>query len=290
MTNPDKPSGRKLEPHAPPVKLAALEAGLDVLQPERPRADDFVARIAELDPDVATVVAYGKLLPRELLEVPRLGFVNVHFSLLPLYRGAAPVQRCLIDGCTRTGAAIMLLTEGMDEGPVLAVQEVEVSPDEDAGALGARLAKIGAPLLVDSLHGYAEGTLQPREQDHSSATYAPKITNEETQIDWTQSAIAIRNLIRGLSPTPGAWTTLKGARLKVFRAEPAHLVTRAGEGPAPLVLEPGEIRTTLGLHVGTGSGALDLTDVQLAGKRRMSGAELVRGLRITPGETFERHD
>ena len=290
MTNPDKPSGRKLEPHAPPVKLVALEAGLDVLQPARPRGDDFRKRIAELVPDVATVVAYGKLLPRELLEVPRLGFVNVHFSLLPLYRGAAPVQRCLIDGCTRTGAAIMVLTEGMDEGPVLAVQEVEVSPDEDAGALGGRLAKIGGPLLVDSLRGYAAGTLQPREQDHSSATYAPKITNEETQIDWTQSAIAIRNLIRGLSPTPGAWTTLQGARLKVFRAEPAHLVTRAGEGPAPLVLEPGEIRTTLGLHVGTGSGALDLTDVQLAGKRRMSGTELARGLRITPGDTFERHD
>jgi methionyl-tRNA formyltransferase len=271
VTNPDKPSGRKLEPKPSPVKVAALEAGLDVLQPARARDEDFITRIQELAPDVATVVAYGKILPANLLAVPRLGFVNVHFSLLPLYRGAAPVQRCLMDGCTKTGVAIMLLTEGMDEGPVLAIEETDVTEDDDAGSVGARLAGIGAPLLIDAIRRYANGSLQPQEQDHARATYAPKLSNEETKIDWTKGATHIRNQIRGLSPEPGAWTTIYGQRLKIFRAseiEPADLE------PADLEIRDGE------LVVGTGSAALRLDEVQPAGKKRMPGPDFARGLRL----------
>jgi methionyl-tRNA formyltransferase len=271
VTNPDKPAGRKLEPKPSPVKVAAQEAGLEVLQPARARDDDFIAQIADFAPDVATVVAYGKILPADLLVVPRLGFINVHFSLLPLYRGAAPVQRCLIDGCTRTGVAIMVLSEGMDEGPVLAIEETAIGEDDDAGSVGERLAEIGAPLLVDSIHRYAAGELQPQEQDHSRATYAPKLANEETKIDWSKSAPDVRNLIRGLSPEPGAWTTIYGQRLKIFRAaqtDPDELE------PADLEIRDGE------LVVGTGTGALRLDEVQPAGKRRMSGADFARGLRL----------
>ena len=271
VTNPDKPAGRGMELRPSPVKEEAQRGGLEVLQPRRAREPELHERLAEIAPDVAVVVAYGSILPGPLLEVPSLGFVNLHFSLLPAYRGAAPVQRAVMDGVPVSGVSIMVLTEGMDEGPVLATREVPVEQSDTAGTLGERMADLGAPLLVETITRYAAGDLQPVEQDHDAATYAPKITTDEARIDWTKPAEEIANLVRGLNPAPGAWTELDVKRLKVL--EVGHAATAA--------LEPGALRTVgSALVVGTGSTAIELTDVQLAGKRRMGGGELARGLRL----------
>lgn len=273
MTNPDKPAGRGMELRPSPVKEEALRAGLEVLQPRRAREPELEERMRALAPDVAIVVAYGSILPGSLLEVPRLGFVNLHFSLLPAYRGAAPVQRAVMDGVEVSGVSIMVLTEGMDEGPVLAVQEVTVEPEDTAGTLGERMADLGAPLLVDTVRRYGEGAIEPREQDDARATYAPKITTEEARVDWSAPAHEISNLVRGLNPAPGAWTEWDGKRLKLWAVRPAEVE-----------LESGELRATGdALLAGTGSGALALADVQLAGKKRMSGADLARGMRVGEG-------
>ena len=257
------------------MKEAALEAGLEVLQPEKARDPEFQKRLGELGADVAAVVAYGKILPASVLEIPPLGFVNLHFSLLPAYRGAAPVQRALMDGMKESGASVMVLTEGMDEGPVLGKSVVDIADEDTAGTLGERLAQVGAPLLVETIQMYADGELDPVEQDHNAATYAPKTTTEEARIDWTSPAATIRNLVRGLNPAPGGWTTLRGTRVKVLRV--AH---RDGEGT------PGEILDGSEMVVATGEGALELTEVQPAGKRAMTGPELSRGLRPASGESF----
>lgn len=272
VTNPDKPAGRGMDLRASPVKEEAERNGIEVLQPRRAREPELEERLRALAPDVAVVVAYGSILPGSLLEVPPLGFVNLHFSLLPAYRGAAPVQRAVMDGAGVTGVSIMVLTEGMDEGPVLATREVPVEPSDTAGSLGERMAALGAPMLVDTIRRYAAGELRPREQDHSLATYAPKITTEEARIDWRKPAGAIADLVRGLNPAPGAWTELDGKRLKVWGARP-----RAATLPPAALEEAG------GLLAGTGTTALELTDVQLAGKRRMPGTELARGMRLAGG-------
>jgi len=278
VTNPDRPAGRGMAMQASPVKERALRAGLEVLQPPRARAPEFHASLEVLAPDVATVVAYGKILPPSLLAIPRLGFVNLHFSLLPEYRGAAPVQRAVMDGRPTSGVSIMVLTEGMDEGPILSRAEEPVRADDTAGSLGDRLAGIGSSVLVDVLAAYCDGELKPLDQDHDRATYAPKITTEEAAIDWGQPSEAIRNRVRGLNPAPGAWTTLRGRRLKVWAAERS-----AGGG-----LAPGELGDLNGaLIAGTGDGAIELTRVQLQGKRPTSGADAARGLRLARGERFE---
>lgn len=272
VTNPDKPAGRGMELRPSPVKEEALRHGLEILQPRRAREPELHERLAEISPDVAAVVAYGSILPGPLLEVPRLGFVNLHFSLLPAYRGAAPVQRAVMDGVDVSGISIMVLTEGMDEGPVLATEDVPVRPADTAGTLGERMADVGAPQLVETITRYAAGELKPVEQDHDRATYAPKISTEEARIDWTRSAHEIVDLVRGLNPAPGAWTELDGKRLKVWEVRPADETL----GPATLREADGR------LLAGTGTEAVELVDVQLAGKKRMGGGELARGLRLTP--------
>jgi len=278
VTNPDRPAGRGMALRPSPVKERALGAGLEVLQPQKARAPEFHDALVELAPDVATVVAYGKILPGSLLAVPRLGFVNLHFSLLPEYRGAAPVQRAVMDGRSVSGVSIMVLTEGMDEGPVLAITQEPVNDDDTAGSLGDRLAAIGATGLVDALAAYGAGNLIPVEQDHARATYAPKITTEEAAIEWTEPSRAIRNRVRGLSPVPGAWTALRGQRVKVW-------ATRASAAGG---LAPGDLDVRdEALVVGTGDGVLELVEVQLQSKRPMSGADAARGLRLAPGERFE---
>lgn len=273
VTNPDRPAGRGMELRPSPVKVRAAEAGLEVLQPEKARDPGFHERLRTLAPDVATVVAYGKILPTPLLEIPPLGFVNVHFSLLPLYRGAAPVQRAVMEGREETGVSIMVLTEGMDEGPVLARRVTPIRPEDSAGSVGGRLAREGAELLVTALQGYASGALTPEPQDHSAATYAAKVTPEQARIDWSWTRRRIRDHVRGLDPVPGAWTELEGRRLKVWKAEPV----------AGIELEPGILESSETLVVGAGDGALELTEVQLQGKKRMFGTDLVRGLRIPDG-------
>ena len=250
-----------------------MELGLKVLQPEKGRAPELAEWLADANPDVAVVVAYGKILPAALLEIPPKGFVNVHFSLLPEYRGAAPVQRAVMEGRNETGVSIMVLTEGMDEGPVLATSATPIAVADTAGTVGDRLALVGAELLVETLPAYVEDRIEPREQDHERATYAPKITTEEAAIDWNRGAAEIAAHVRGLNPVPGAWTTLAGDRLKVWEA-------RLSDGGS---LAPGEVDARGRLAVGTGAGTLELVEVQMRGKKRMPGAELARGLRLDPG-------
>lgn len=276
VSNPDRPSGRGMEVHAPPVKLAAEHLGLPTQQPQRGRDPEFLSWLEHQKPDVAVVVAYGKLLPPELLAVPPSGFVNVHFSLLPKYRGAAPVQRAIMEGQETTGVSLMVLTEGMDEGPVVATHEVEVGSEESGGELGDRLSVIGADLLVETLPGYVAGTIDPTQQDDAQASYAPKLTTDEARIDWSLPARRVHDLIRGLDPAPGAWTVLDD-RVKIWRAR----VSETDPG-----LAPGELEIGPELLVGTGDGALVLTEVQAAGKKKLSARDFARGLRLAPHARF----
>lgn len=278
VTNPDRPSGRGMQLTGSPVKEVAHQAGLALLQPERARDPELHDRLRSMDPDVATVVAYGKILPGSLLEVPQKGFVNLHFSLLPQYRGAAPVQRAIMDGCSVTGVSTMVLTEGMDEGPVLEQRREPIGPQDTTGTLGERLARLGAGVLVHSLKGYVEGSIRATDQDHSSATYAPKITEEEARIDWGAASEVVANHIRGLNPAPGAWTTLRNKRVKIWMARVE------GQGPG---LDPGSVSAAEGLLVGTGTTPLSVEQAQVEGRRRMTGTELARGLRLADDDLFE---
>lgn len=277
VTNPDRPAGRGMKLQPSPVKRVAVEAGLRVLQPSSARGPELAEALAALAPDVAVVVAYGRILPGALLEIPPLGFVNVHFSVLPAYRGAAPVQRAVMDGLGETGVSIMALTEGMDEGPVLATETTPIGPDETAGEVGDRLAEIGARLLVASLAAYGAGELRPVPQDDARATYAPKVTPEEARLDWDAPAGTIANKVRALNPAPGAWTMLGTERVKVWRARPS----------GPQGLAPGELRAGDALYAGAGTGAVSIEEAQVAGKKRLSGLEMARGLRLAPGARFE---
>jgi methionyl-tRNA formyltransferase len=272
VTNPDRPAGRGLKLTPSPIKETATRLGLEVIQ-DKARSPELKARLEELAPDVAVVVAYGSILPVTLLDVSAKGFVNVHFSLLPSYRGAAPVQRAIMDGAEASGASIMILTEGMDEGPVLATSRLPIDDADTAGTYGAKLADIGADTLVTVLPLYLDGRARPIPQDDRHATYADKIGTEDAHIDWRRSATEIRNLVRALHPRPGAWTTMEGNRLKVWRVEKV-------DGPA---LAPGALSTRDGLVVGTGDGVLSLAELQPATKRPMTGAEFARGLRGLEG-------
>ena len=270
LTNPDRPSGRghKLQP--PPVKVAAAAAGIEVWQPQRPRErlDDLGA----LGVDACAVVAYGALLPQDVLDVGGKGFVNLHFSLLPAWRGAAPVQHSLLHGDTRTGVTCFVLEAGMDTGPILATAETGVTADETAGELVTRLAVLGAPVLVDAVRGLVDGTITPMAQDHSQATYAPKITPADAELEWAAPAGALRSAVRAFNPVPGAWTTLRGDRLKVHRVEVDSLQPGGDPGTVVALSDEGPV-------VACGDGAVRLTEVQPAGKPRMSGAAFANGYR-----------
>lgn len=277
VTNPDRPAGRGMKERASAVKAAAETAGVKVLQPKSVKDPSFQGVVRALSPEVCIVVAYGKILPGTLLKVPELGFINVHFSLLPAYRGAAPVQRCLMDGVTETGVSIIRLIEAMDEGPVLASREVAVDEDDTAGSLGDRLAAEGAELLIPTVLGYATGTVTAEPQDPKRATYAPKISDEETVIDWSKPPHVIRNLVRGLEPAPGAWTTFRGKRIKIRTVAVAEKSQD---------LAPGELLVGDELVVGTGGRPLEIVSAQAEGKRAMPGADLARGLRPKPADAF----
>ena len=273
VTQPDRPRGRGREPLPSPVKQVALEAGLPLLQPESPKLDGFDDALSALEPEMLTVIAYGHILPRNVLAVAPA--MNVHFSLLPRYRGAAPVQRALMDGATETGVSVFLLEPTVDTGPVLIRRAVFIGPEETAGELLDRLAPIGAELLLQAVDGYAAGTLVPEPQDDVEASPAPKITPEETRIDWSAPAVDVVNRIRGLSPKPGAWTTFRGKRLLLHRAR----VVPGGEVPGR-VISPNDGAFT----VAASTGAVALLEVQPEGKRPMSVEEFVRGYRPEPGE------
>ncbi len=274
VCQPDKPAGRGRRLVAPPVKQVAADRGVPVLQPARARDPQFVAELSALRPDVAVVVAYGKILPQAVLDVPGHGCLNVHASLLPRYRGAAPIQWALIRGEQETGVTIMKLDAGMDTGPMLLWQKVKIADDDTAGTLAARLAGLGAELLLVALARLKAGALKETRQDDSQATLAPMLKKEIGNLDWTQPAAAVRNLVRGVDPWPGAQTYLDGEVLKVWGARLAEGRGTPGE---VLGIEP------RGLVVACGEAALSLAELQLPGRRRVPAAAFVAGRPLPPG-------
>jgi methionyl-tRNA formyltransferase len=278
VTQPDKPHGRsRSELVAPPVKLAAESAGIPVLQPIRPVGDVFTTSLARLEPDLGIVVAYGHILRPEILGIPTGGMINVHASLLPRYRGAAPVQHAILRGETETGISIMQMEPGLDSGPVLHRIATAIHPDETAGALAGRLADLGANALVETLSLISGGLARPQPQDHTRATYAPKIDRDMARLVWQRDATTLARQVRAFDPAPGAWTTLNGCVLKLFGAREVP-----GTGEPGSVLAAGDR-----LVVAAGRGAIAIHEVQPAGKTRLPVEAWVRGRGISTGQQLE---
>jgi methionyl-tRNA formyltransferase len=275
LTRPDAPAGRGRHERRSPVSVLAGEAGIPVLTPARPREPDFLAALAELEPDCCPVVAYGSLVPRAALDIPERGWVNLHFSLLPAWRGAAPVQAAVLHGDEVTGATTFRLEEGLDTGPVYGVVTEPVRPRDTAGDLLARLAESGSGLLVATLDGIEDGTLVPRPQPGEGVSLAPKITVEDAAVDWSAPAVRVDRLVRACTPAPGGWTTYGPDRLKLGPVLPVP------DGPA---LGPGELlverRRVL---AGTGTTPVQLGEVLAPGKRPMPAPDWARGARPAPG-------
>ncbi|RMG59738.1 MAG: methionyl-tRNA formyltransferase [Deltaproteobacteria bacterium] len=284
VTNPDKPKGRGKKVLPPPVKEVALQAGIPVFQPLRLKGNEEAVReIASYRPDLIVVVAYGKILPPEVLSIPKLFCVNVHASLLPKYRGAAPIQWSLINGETRTGVTIMKMDEGMDTGPILLMREEEIRDDDDAGTLSGRLSLLGAEALREALDLLRRGELVETPQNDSEATYAPMISKEMGEIDWSQPAEKVRNLVRGLSPQPGAFTSFRGKRLKVRRAAVEEMPLDKGLPPGTVA----DVRKD-GIVVACGDGSLLLQVLQPEGKKEMDAWAFAQGYRVSRGECLGR--
>lgn len=277
VTRPDAPAGRGKRLVASPVAQRAEEFGLPVLKPEHPRDPDFVTRLTELGADCCPVVAYGAILPAHVLDIPVHGWVNLHFSLLPRWRGAAPVQRAIMAGDTETGACVFDIVPPLDAGDVYAELRTPIRADETAGDLLARLADAGAELMVEVMDAIEDGTAVATPQATDGVTIAPKLTVAEAEVDWAASDEEIDRRIRGCTPAPGAWTTFRGERFKILRAHPA--------GAAPL--EPGVIDAAKQwVQVGTGSRPLELDLVQPFGRKAMKAADWARGVTLDAGERF----
>ncbi len=277
VTQPDRPKGRGRHLTPPPVKQTALRLGLPVHQPEKLRDPDTIAWFRDLRPDAAAVVAYGKIIPQAMIDIPRLGIVNLHASLLPKYRGAAPIQWAIAEGETRTGVTTMLIDAGLDTGDILLAQETEIGPDETAVELAQRLALMGADLLVQTLRGLQAGAITPRPQDHEQATFAPMLTKDAGRIDWSWPAPKIHNRIRGFQPWPGAFTFFGGRTLHIWRS-------RLSE--TDLTSPPGTVhvaRHALLVACG-GNTAIELLELQIEGRNRISAAAFINGQRLGGGE------
>ncbi|MBD2831092.1 methionyl-tRNA formyltransferase [Streptomyces sp. NPDC053741] len=276
VTRPDAPAGRGRRLVASPVAERAEEAGIEVLKPAKPRDEEFLARLREIAPDCCPVVAYGALLPKVALDIPARGWVNLHFSLLPAWRGAAPVQHSVMAGDEVTGASTFLIEEGLDSGPVYGVLTEEVRPTDTSGDLLTRLAFAGAGLLAATMDGIEDGTLHAVPQPAEGVTLAPKITVEDAQVQWSAPALRVDRVVRGCTPAPGAWTLFRGERLKLVQAAP--VLDRTD-------LAPGELSAGKNnVYVGTGSHAVELLWVQPQGKKPMRAADWARGVRIAHGE------
>jgi methionyl-tRNA formyltransferase len=276
VTRPDAPAGRGRRLVASPVAQRAEEAGIEVLKPVKPRDEEFLARLREIGPDCCPVVAYGALLPKVALDIPPRGWVNLHFSLLPAWRGAAPVQHAILAGDEMTGAATFLIEEGLDSGPVFGVITEAVRPTDTSGDLLTRLAFAGAGLLAATMDGIEDGTLKAVPQPVEGLSLAPKITVEDAQVDWTAPALRVDRVVRGCTPAPGAWTLFRGERLKLIQV--ALLPDRTDLSPGELAVGKNNV------YVGTGSHAVELLWVQPQGKKPMRAADWARGVRIAPRE------
>ena len=281
VTRPDAPAGRGRRPTRSPVAALAADAGLEVLTPRKPSEPNFLARLSALEPDCCPVVGYGALVPRAALDIPRHGWVNLHFSLLPAWRGAAPVQAAIWHGDEITGASTFALEEGLDTGPVYGTVTEAIRPEDTAGELLSRLAGSGAGLLVATLDGIADGTVHPVPQPLDGVSHAPKLTVQDAHVDFRAPAFAVHRQVRAVTPAPGAWARFRGQRVSLGPVRVADV--RDVEQ-----LKPGELR--VGKHevlVGTATGAVRLGEVTPPGKRTMPATDWARGARLEPGERFE---
>ncbi|MFG1695738.1 methionyl-tRNA formyltransferase [Nonomuraea sp. NPDC049309] len=278
VTRPDAQSGRGRKVRPSPVAELAEEAGIEVLRPQKAGDPEFLDRLRSLEPDCCPVVAYGALLPQSALDIPKHGWVNLHFSILPAWRGAAPVQHAILHGDEIGGATTFQIVKELDAGPVYGVVTEKIRPTDTTGDLLERLAVSGAGLLAATLDGIEDGTLEPRPQPADGVTIAPKITVADARIDWTKPAMHVDRLIRACTPNPGAWTEFRGARIKIGPVRPVP-----GER-----LAPGELAATKArVLVGTATDAVELGEVQPQGKRLMTAGEWARGVRLEGKETFQ---
>jgi methionyl-tRNA formyltransferase len=279
VTQPDRPAGRGRGVAMSPVKQEAVAQGIPVLQPERARGDEFLAQIRALDADLSVVVAYGQILRPEVLAVPRLGSVNIHASLLPELRGAAPIQWAVVRGHAVSGVCIMRMEAGLDSGPVLLRVEEPIQPDESASELGARLAEVGAEALIEALAVMEDGEMVEHAQEHARATYAPKVDRETARLDWSLPADEVALWIRGMDDVPGAWSPLSGTdAVKLFRPQVMETV---GGVPGEVLAADAD-----GVTIACGRGAVLVREVQPPGKRRMPAGDWVRGRGVTVGQRF----
>ncbi len=276
VTQPDRPRGRGQHAAPPPVKAAALRLGLPVYQPERVRRPEAVEHLRSMPVDTMVIVGYGQIIPQTVIDLAPLGIINVHGSLLPRYRGAAPIQWAIVNGEQRTGVTTMRIDAGLDTGDMLLKRETEIGEDENAIDLGSRLAVMGAELLVRTLARLALGTIVPEKQDSSQATHAPLLKKEDGLIDWSRPARVIHNLVRGLQPWPGAYTAFRGTTLHLWR-------TRVAEGHTG---PPGSLLRHNPPLVACSTGALELLEVQMEGRKRVSGIDFANGQRLTGNDTL----
>jgi len=302
VTQPDRPKGREHKPQPSPVKSLALRLGLPVLQPERARDEKFIAELRALRPDLIIVVAYGQILPPAILNLPRHGCLNVHTSLLPKYRGAAPIQWAIANGDTETGVTIMKLDAGLDTGPVVSQRRTAIQPEDDSAVLHDRLAQLGAELLVQTIPDYVAGKIQPRPQPAAGASHAAKIKKEDGRIDWNQPARTIWNRLRAFTPWPGAFTSLPKAMEGTASSVPSFAKSQGSDKALPskmikiwkaeMVEKSGGAGEVLsadktGIVVGCGKGALRISELQREGGRRLTAAEFLAGHALKVGEKFE---
>jgi methionyl-tRNA formyltransferase len=280
VTQPDRPRGRGGKMQSSPVKQAALRAGIPVYQPEKIKSDEGYEYFRRLAPDVAVIIAYGQIISQRLIDIPRLGWINLHASLLPKYRGAAPINWAIVNGETRTGLTTMRIDAGLDTGPMLLKYETGIAADQTAPDLAAQLAEAGGPLIVETLGKLDRGGLTPVAQDDSQATLAPILSKEDGRIDWRLSAFEIYNRIRGLEPWPGAFTTFRGKNCRIWGRP---LQPLAAEGP-PGVIRPAREEGLL--VVCGGRTVLRVEQVQVEGRKRVSDGEFMSGARLEPDERF----
>ena len=280
ISQPDRPAGRGLAMRPPAVKQRALELGLDVWQPTKVRTAEFAEKLRALDADVAVVVAYGRILPNAVLDAPRTGCVNVHASLLPSWRGAAPIQWSIVYGDEETGVTLMQMDEGMDTGPILATASTPIARDDDAATLSARLSEMGAELLRGQLPRYVAGDLTPRPQDESDSTMAPLLKKEHGRIDWNKPAQAVHNQIRGMNPWPGAHTVLGERRIKVHRTVASTLDPEGATPGQVIALDPE------GILVACTEGTLEIQELQESGRKRVDARSFASGRGVAIGDRF----
>lgn len=284
VTQPDRPKGRKKVLTPPPVKEEALRLGIPVLQPERLRRPEAVEELRAYEPDLIVTAAYGQILPKTVLDMPRLGCINVHASLLPKYRGAAPIQYAIMNGEAETGVTIMYMDEGLDTGAMIAKRKIAITDEDDAGSLFGKLSEIGAELLLETMPLLAEGNAAAEPQNDDEAIYAPMLTREDERIDWTADHTRVFNLVRALRPRPGAFTLLNGDVFKIWRCRKTD-ERDSGLPPGTVTRVAGD-----GFAVQCGSGIVFVEEVQPAGKKAMPAGEFLKSGRVKPGVRFGRED